>query len=59
MVDEDGAPVNIGLLVGHTFPSGNRKGRKDKYKPVTANDLKDMTEACSVFLEKDAKVSFE
>lgn len=51
MADEDGAPVNIGLLVGHTFLR-NRKGRKDKYKPVTANDLKDMTEACSVFLEK-------
>ncbi len=34
MIEEDGAPVNIGLLVGHTFLR-NRKGVKDKYKPIS------------------------
>ncbi len=51
MIEEDGAPVNIGLLVGHTFLR-NRKGVKDKYKPISEDDLNEMTKNCRRFLEQ-------
>lgn len=51
MIEEDGAPVNIGLLVGHTFLR-NRKGVKDKYKPISEDDLNEMTKTCRRFLEQ-------
>lgn len=49
ITDRDGAPVNIGMLVGHTYLR-NRDKRHDKYKSVGAEDIKKMTEQCEKFL---------
>ena len=42
LADRQGVPVNIGLLVGHTWLR-NRRTPHDKYLPVTKADIADMT----------------
>ena len=51
ITDRDGAPVNLGLLVGHTYLR-NMDGEKNKYEPVTAEDIARMEKACAEFLDK-------
>lgn len=42
LAERQGVPVNIGLLVGHTWLR-NRRTPHDKYLPVTKEDIADMT----------------
>ncbi len=41
LADRDGAPVNIGLMVGHTWLR-NLDGKRDKYKPVSSEAIAEM-----------------
>ena len=50
IADRDGAPVNIGLMAGHTFLR-NRHGIHDKYRPVDTDYLKTMVGECRDLLE--------
>lgn len=49
--DQVGAPVNIGLLVGHTYLR-NEDGTRDKYKPVSPSDIRKMESRARGCLEK-------
>lgn len=51
ITDRDGAPVNLGLLVGHTYLR-DRCGKPNKYRPIDGTQLKEMTAACEDFLDK-------
>ena len=51
IVDHQGAPVNIGLLAGHTWLR-NLRGRKDKYLPVSDEDIAQMVKAGDHYLQK-------
>lgn len=51
ITDRDGAPVNLGLLAGHTYLRG-RSGKQDKYRPIDETTLKKMTTVCEDFLDK-------
>ena len=51
ITDRDGAPVNLGLLAGHTFLR-SRSGKQNKYQPISEDHLKEMTAACEGFLDK-------
>ncbi|MDD7601421.1 MAG: amidohydrolase family protein [Firmicutes bacterium] len=48
--DRDGAPVNIGLLAGHTWLR-NFRGRHDKYRPIRKEDIAEMTAKCRYCLD--------
>ena len=48
--DRDGAPVNIGLMAGHTFLR-NLKGERNKYEPVSVSDIQNMLKAAESYLE--------
>lgn len=50
IVDRDGAPVNVALLVGHGYLR-EACGNKNKYGPVTAQELEDMTNICKKALQ--------
>ena len=50
ILDRDGAAVNIGLLVGHTFLR-DEEGRHDKYQPISQEDLDKMVKSCEKYLE--------
>ena len=50
LLERDGAAVNIGLLVGHTFLR-DEEGRHNKYKPISQEDLHKMADACQRYLE--------
>ena len=50
ILERDGAPVNVGLLVGHTFLRGE-EGRHDKYKPIGQDDLDKMVQSCQHYLD--------
>ena len=50
ITDRDGAPVNIGLLAGHTYMR-NMYGKHDKYKPISKEDIEKMAKTCAGFLE--------
>ena len=41
IIDEKGYPVNVAMLVGHTYLR-NMNGKTDKYKPVTGEKIKEM-----------------
>ena len=51
ITDRDGAPVNIGLLAGHTFLR-NLRGSRNKYQPVSREDLDKMMASCRDYLDK-------
>lgn len=50
ITDRDRAPVNIGLLVGHTWLR-NLRTRHDKYKPVDQIAVRQMAEDCQKHLD--------
>ena len=50
LADRDGVPVNIAMLAGHIYLR-NHNGRRDKYKPIGAEDIRAMTEECRSFLD--------
>jgi len=50
MADRDGAPVNIGLLVGHTWLR-NCGETHDKYKPIDNTALTSMVQNCKKHLD--------
>lgn len=51
ITDRDGAPVNIGLLAGHTYMR-NMYGKHDKYKPIPEEEIEKMAQTCAGFIEK-------
>ena len=51
LADRDGAPVNIGLMVGHTWLR-NLDGKRDKYKPVSSEAIAEMEGTARDCLEK-------
>lgn len=50
IIDRDGAAVNVGLLVGHSFLR-NEEESHDKYRPVSGEDLDKMVQSCKKYLE--------
>ncbi|WP_425755413.1 hypothetical protein ACPW7J_13305 [Ihubacter sp. rT4E-8] len=50
VTDRDGAPVNLGLLAGHTYLR-EQIPNHNKYKAVDALALKTMTKACASLLD--------
>ncbi|MCI8610216.1 MAG: amidohydrolase family protein [Firmicutes bacterium] len=50
ITDRDGAPVNIGLLVGHTWLR-NLGQRHDKYKPIDQAAIEQMAKVCQTHLD--------
>ena len=50
ILERDGAAVNIGLLVGHTFLRGE-SGKHSKYKPISQEDLDKMAISCQNYLD--------
>lgn len=50
LLGRDGAPVNVGLLIGHTFLR-DEEGRHDKYKPIGQDDLDKMVQSCQHYLD--------
>lgn len=50
-IDSHGAPVNMGLLVGHTWLR-NLHGHKDKYKPITSAEIEKMVSDGKYYLDK-------
>ena len=53
ITDRDGAPVNIGMLVGHTWLR-NSGGKTDKYSPIPGDRLKSMINSCEEHLANGA-----
>lgn len=53
ITDRDGAPVNIGMLVGHTWLR-NSGGKTDKYSPIPNDTLKAMINSCEEHLANGA-----
>lgn len=53
ITDRDGAPVNIGMLVGHTWLR-NSGGKADKYSPISSDTLKAMINSCEEHLANGA-----
>ena len=53
ITDRDGAPVNIGMLVGHTWLR-NSGGKADKYSPISSDTLKTMINSCEEHLANGA-----
>lgn len=53
ITDRDGAPVNIGILVGHTWLR-NSGGKTDKYSPVSHETLTMMKKSCEKHLANGA-----
>ena len=51
LADRDGAPVNIGLMVGHTWLR-NLDGKRDKYQPVSSEAIAEMEGTARDCLEK-------
>lgn len=50
LLERDGAAVNVGLLVGHTFLRDEEEPH-DKYKPVSREALEKMTASCKNYLD--------
>lgn len=50
LVDRDGAPVNIGLLAGHTYMR-EQAGAADKYGKITAEQKKKLKEIAKKYLD--------
>lgn len=50
ITDRDGAPVNLGLLVGHTYLR-NLGEKHDKYKPISQGDIDAMVKSCQAHLD--------
>ncbi|MDY3238943.1 MAG: amidohydrolase family protein [Anaerovoracaceae bacterium] len=51
ITDRDGAPVNIGLMAGHTWLR-NLDGKRDKYQPVSSEAIAEMEGTARDCLEK-------